>query len=166
MESAGSTDPFVLTVQLIGHLIWPVVLLIFILVFKSKISLLFHSIKKIRFADVEAEFEKREQSFAEKEVSPLNDELDGLLDKIRILEQEVAELKHEPIQDLPDDTEAIKGRIMDALAHGAFRWRSIPKLAALSGSSNDEVLNVLRNEQDVILGQGKSGRQIAKLKSR
>lgn len=166
MESVGSTDSFVLINQLISHLIWPVFILVVIIVFKGKITSLFDSISKIRIADVEAEFEKREQSFAEKEVSPINDEMDGLFEKVNALEKELATLKNEPVPDASTDTVAIKNRIMDALEHGAFRWRSIHKLATLSGAPMDVVLSLLRNDSNVMLGVGKSGRQIAKLKSR
>ena len=68
--------------ELIGHLIWPILILILIFMFKDKISALFSSLRKLRFSDIEAEFDEREKSFAEQEVSPLNDEIDGLVKRI------------------------------------------------------------------------------------
>lgn len=161
-----SNETFNMVNNLIDHIIWPVILLLFIIIFRKKISSLIESIKRLKFADVEAEFDRREKTFAEEEVSPLNDEMDGILERIKLLEVEVAQLRNEPILQENLDDEAVKSRIMDALDKGLKRWRSIQRLATLSGSSKDNVLKILRNEESVVLGQGKSGRQIARLISR
>ncbi len=161
-----NNQTFNLVNDFIGHVIWPVILLLFIATFRGKISTLFESIKRLKFADIEAEFDKREKTFAEEEVSPLNDEMDGIVERIKLLELELAQLRKEPITKEVLDEEAIKSRIMDALEKGLKRWRSIQRLAVLSGANEDEVLKILRNENSVVLGQGKSGRQIARLKNR
>ncbi|MFC2130602.1 hypothetical protein ACFLSQ_04150 [Bacteroidota bacterium] len=162
----NNTGTLSLIIELIGHIIWPLLMIVFILIFKEKISSLFKSIKRLKIADVEAEFEKREKSFAEKEVSPLNDEIDGLVEKINILEKEVADLKHMPVAEESTDNSAIKNRIMDALENGHYRWRSIQKLASLAGASSETVLEILRGDNNVVLGDGKSGRKIARVKNR
>lgn len=154
-------------IDLIGHLIWPTIVLVFILIFRGKILNLFDSLKKLKFSDIEAEFEEREKTFAEQEVSPLNDELDGLIKRIEKLEQASQVKEKEKSADEPKhDEKAIKNKITDALENGPYRWRSIPKLASLSGTTENEVLEILRMDNNVILSMGKSGRRIARMKNK
>ncbi|MFY0627533.1 MAG: hypothetical protein JXR07_14620 [Reichenbachiella sp.] len=159
-------EEFAQFVNLAGHLVWPLVIILFLIIFRSKINELFGSIKKLRISEVEFELDEREKSFAEHEVTPLNDEIDGLFARIKVLKNDLAELRQEPI-DVPIlDQNAIKNRILDALKNGAFRWRSAQKLASLSGSDIETVLEILRKDNSVTLGKGKSGRAIAKMNYR
>jgi hypothetical protein len=47
-----------------------------------------------------------------------------------------------------------------------YRWRSVERLSHLAGVPEADTLNVLRDNPDIVLGMGKSGREIARLKSR
>ncbi|MBC7818428.1 MAG: hypothetical protein IAG10_16195 [Planctomycetaceae bacterium] len=57
-------------------------------------------------------------------------------------------------------------RIKQALASGQYTWRSVERLGVIGGVPESEALDILRADPDVILGVGKSGRQIAKLASK
>jgi hypothetical protein len=57
-------------------------------------------------------------------------------------------------------------RMIDALADPNFEWRSIERIAILGGVSEDEALDILRADSNVIFSIGKSGKRIAKLKTR
>ena len=66
----------------------------------------------------------------------------------------------------PAINDASKERIWAALAEGKWAWRTIDALSAKAGLESSETLAVLRSDSDVVLGRGKSGKQIARLKSR
>jgi hypothetical protein len=53
-----------------------------------------------------------------------------------------------------------------ALEDPRYRWRSIERLSHLVGVPEADALNILRGDPEIVLGMGKSGRQIARLKSR
>ena len=57
-------------------------------------------------------------------------------------------------------------RIIDALSDENWVWRSIERLAVIGGITEDEALDILRRDSNVILGKGKSGRRIARLKTK
>jgi len=59
-----------------------------------------------------------------------------------------------------------KERIWAALAEGKWAWRSIDALSATAGLEPAQTLAILRGGSDIVLGRGKSGKQIARLKSR
>ena len=157
--------------ELIGHLIWPLLLLIFAFLFKGKISLLLNNLKKIKFSDIEAEFNEREKKFAEQDISPLNDEIDGLHQRIAKLEKAILSYTSKTTEKLRGgqsiDEASARNRILDALENNQYRWRSIPKLASISGVSEEEVLEILRKDSNnIVLSKGKSGRRIARLKNK
>lgn len=54
----------------------------------------------------------------------------------------------------------------NAMRDEKFTWRSIKTLASVGGVSESEALSILRNDPDVVLGSGKSGNRLAKLKKR
>ncbi|HXI25413.1 MAG TPA: TIR domain-containing protein [Pyrinomonadaceae bacterium] len=65
------------------------------------------------------------------------------------------------------ESEKIKvDRMKKALRSEKFTWRSIKTLADVGGVLESEALNILRNDPDVVLGSGKSGARLAKLKDR
>ena len=66
----------------------------------------------------------------------------------------------------PEELAAAESRLMEGLNADNFRWRSINRLAAMAAISPDQALRMLRANEHVDLGRGKSGRQIAKLKHR
>jgi hypothetical protein len=53
-----------------------------------------------------------------------------------------------------------------ALNDEGWTWRSIERLAIISGVSEDEALAILRRDANVVFGKGKSGRRIARLKTK
>lgn len=68
--------------------------------------------------------------------------------------------------DGPAINNASKERILAALAEGKWAWRTIDALSTKAGLEPSETLAILRSDSDVVLGRGKSGKQIARLKSR
>ena len=118
---------------LVEHLIWPVLIIIFILAFKEKLSSLFENISRLKISELEAEFENREKDFADEEVSPLADEIDTLRERIESLESQLLPKQHNiSAVDLDKQDDAIRNRILTALEKGAFRWRTIDKLVSIS----------------------------------
>jgi hypothetical protein len=62
---------------------------------------------------------------------------------------------------------AAKDRIYEALHDPAHKWRFIETLAKVSGSTEDEVVELLLQDSKVILSKSKAdGRWIARLKNR
>ena len=62
--------------------------------------------------------------------------------------------------------EKIVDRMKKALRSEKFTWRSIRTLADAGGVLESEALNILRNDPDIVLGTGRSGNRLAKLKDR
>jgi hypothetical protein len=60
----------------------------------------------------------------------------------------------------------IRKRLMDALQHHRFRWRSVDRLAAEAGISQDLTVDLLRADPDVRFSKGKSGKMIVAMRSR
>jgi hypothetical protein len=63
-------------------------------------------------------------------------------------------------------TDPVYERMRKALAEGKWAWRSIERLAAKAGVSEDVALAVLRVHPEIDLSVGRSGRQIARLRAR
>jgi hypothetical protein len=61
---------------------------------------------------------------------------------------------------------AARARLLSALEHPRFRWRSLDALAAAAAVSSDVAADLLRAEASVRFSRGKSGAPIAGLKSR
>lgn len=163
----ASNSTFSLINELIGHIVWPLVIVVFLFLFKGKIVSLFKAIKKLKFSDIEAEFEEREKEFAEQDISPLVDEIDGLNKRIEKLELEYKSLSNtEPIQEECIDDNEVNTLIIGALANGPYRWRSIPKLASISNLTEEQILKILRKDINVVISKGKSGRKIARLRNK
>jgi hypothetical protein len=57
-------------------------------------------------------------------------------------------------------------RMLKALADPAHRFRSIERLSFLGGVSESEAVDLLRGDPEVVFAKGKSGKLIARLKSR
>lgn len=57
-------------------------------------------------------------------------------------------------------------RMKEAMRSEKFMWRSIERLATVGGISESEALSVLQDDPDVVLGKGKSGEKLARLKKR
>jgi hypothetical protein len=83
-------------------------------------------------------------------------------------EAESSKPEEEPIKRNKVDIEnrhqrAAYERMIKALWDENWIWRSIHKLAAIGGVSENEALDILRQDTNVVFGKGKSGRQIAKI---
>jgi nucleotide-binding universal stress UspA family protein len=57
-------------------------------------------------------------------------------------------------------------RMKEALRSEKFTWRSIKTLADAGGVLESEALNIIRNDPEIVLGTGRSGNRLAKLKDR
>jgi hypothetical protein len=57
-------------------------------------------------------------------------------------------------------------RIRQALADGRWAWRSVEALAAKAAITPDETLKLIRADSEIELGRAKSGRTIARLRTR
>ena len=100
----------------------------------------------------------------------IDQELEPIRDDIEALKQSIAtlDIKSESLSKTLSeaDVEKVQEKLLEALNNPKFKWRSIERLAAISGVSESQVLDILRNDPDVRLTIGKSQRQIAGLKSR
>ena len=57
-------------------------------------------------------------------------------------------------------------RMKQALEDPRYRWRSVERLSHIAGVPEADALKILRDDAAIVLGMGKSGREIARLKSR
>lgn len=64
------------------------------------------------------------------------------------------------------DRQGARERIYEALADGKWAWRTVDALAAKAALTAEQTLDLLRRDPEVVLGRGKSGKQIARSKSR
>jgi len=64
------------------------------------------------------------------------------------------------------DQRGTYNRMIEALNDEGWKWRSIEKLAIIGGVSEDEALAILRQDANVVFDKGKSGRRIARLKTK
>ena len=91
--------------------------------------------------------------------------LDDVLKEIKAFENAYVVKLREATRAEDSKERAALARMRNALEESDFTWRSIERLATIGGVSEGEALEILRNEQDIIFGRGKTGDQIAKLKS-
>ena len=56
-------------------------------------------------------------------------------------------------------------RMKQALEDPRYRWRSVERLSHIAGVPEADALKILRDDAAIVLGMGKSGREIARLKS-
>jgi hypothetical protein len=62
--------------------------------------------------------------------------------------------------------EGAREKIRQALAEGKWAWRSVEALAAKAALSSQQTLQILRRDPEIELGRSKSGRSIARLRTR
>jgi hypothetical protein len=89
-----------------------------------------------------------------------------IVEEIKAFETEYAPRLVETTKAETSREQAILNRMKETLREKRFTWRSIQTLAFKGGVTGGEALDILRNDPDVVLGKGKSGNQIAKLKGR
>ncbi|MBV8227936.1 MAG: hypothetical protein JO232_22405 [Verrucomicrobia bacterium] len=126
---------------------------------------------KLKLGKRIAEAKKEIKEEVEQETDPLRDELDAI--KGRSSTPPVEAPKAKPMmtnggsgQGAPTGTTTVTERLKEALADPRYRWRSIERLSHIAGISADEALALFQTDSEVVLGMGKSGNRIARLKLR
>jgi hypothetical protein len=66
----------------------------------------------------------------------------------------------------PDHLQTVKARALSALEDPRYEWRTLDRVATLSGSTADEVRQVLRTDPAVTFGSTRTGDPLLKLKRR
>ena len=108
----------------------------------------------------------------DKELDPIREEIEALKQAIEKIQLNSGAPKSQQIEppatsDLSgEQLDDAKSRIQEALKSGKYRWRSIERLAAIGGVSENQALDILRSDPEVVFSVDKSWRQIARLKSR
>ena len=106
------------------------------------------------------------------ELDPLRDELEMVKAAVAALERSAGAGAAPPVEPpeqgelTPDQALAARERMRTALSSGKYLWRSIERLAIIAAVPESAALDILRADPDVVLGMGKSQRQIARLASR
>ena len=147
---------------------WPFLsfffLILFVLIFRKKV------VGILERGDIQFVWGDRHIKLRE-----LSDGIDGELDPIR---EEIAQLKEtlarlnvtsetEQATELADDQiqQAID-EMMRGLRSPRYRWRTVAQLASMAGVAEPQARQILKSRPDIVLGTGKSGRQIARLRDR
>jgi hypothetical protein len=105
----------------------------------------------------------------DKEFDPIREEIEAIKEMLQSRDKtpESQQIKPLVTNNLSSEQlENARRRIQEALRSGKYRWRSIERLAVIGGISESQTLDILRSDPEVIFSMGKSGRQIARLKSR
>jgi hypothetical protein len=102
----------------------------------------------------------------DEELEPIRDDIETLKRSIGAGSEPTKVSPPVPPREADEDRKQIATRIREGLRSSEFTWRSVERLAAVSGTTESQVLEILRADPDVRLSVGKSGRQIAGLKSR
>lgn len=105
----------------------------------------------------------------DQEIDPIKEEIQELREQIEKLSStsvKGVELMHSSHSLSDDQRKVAESRIIEGLKNHRYRWRSIERLAAISGISESDALDILRSNTDVVLSIGKSKQQIAKLRDR
>jgi hypothetical protein len=108
--------------------------------------------------------EKEVKQKLEQDLDPLRDEVDAV--KAQTLAVPPAADVGGRAPPPPPNQLTAKDRIKRALQDPRYKWRSVERLSYLAGVPEKEALDIVRADDDIVLGKGVSGRQIARLKSR
>jgi hypothetical protein len=91
----------------------------------------------------------------------------SLVAQVNAFEARYAPTLQSQLGPVTDRARAARKRVYDALADPEFEWRTVSKLAVVSGLSDDEVLELLIADSNVVFGRGKkSGERIAQLRTK
>jgi hypothetical protein len=189
--ATGAAEPQIAFVLVERLLDWPFLLFVIlaaaIIVFRDPLK------QALRSGGVTVEWGDRKLTVGEA-VQVIDDDLKETLDdfrtsmerireaegKIETLNAAVAELQSKAegapsvgIESPRTEPAAPQGRerlwrtLEGSLSDARYRWRSTERLAIIAGVSQDEVREILREHPDeVVISRGKSGREIAGLRSR
>jgi hypothetical protein len=106
------------------------------------------------------------------ELDPLRDEIEALKAAVDALKKGAAPGSVPPVEPpgpqplTAEEEEVAREKMLEALSSDDYLWRSVERLAVIAGISQEQAQRLLRADRRVVLGTGKSQRQIARLKSR
>jgi len=159
---------------LLAFLDWPFLLFIFltvfILVFKAKVmGLLERGDIQISWGENRHIKLKELSDGFDQEIDPIKEEIQDLREQIGKLSSVSPQGTKTPFTQHglnKNQRKDAEEKILNALRDHKYRWRSVERLAILSGLSESDALDILRADQDIVLSIGKSKQQIARLKGR
>lgn len=102
----------------------------------------------------------------DEELDPIRDDIEDLKLSIGVRSDAAQVSTGAGATNAAEDRQHIAARIQEELRSSEFSWRSIGRLASAAGTTESQVLQILRADPEVRLSVGKSGRQIAGLKKR
>lgn len=153
--------------DLLAVVLWPAVVIIVLIAFRKLIFAAFSKMKSFRVKDVEAEFYEREKQLTEREIMPLQDEIAGLETRIASLEKKIRELqKEDETEHVEKNPDELRAELKAMLAEGPYRWRSVNKLAMVSGAKPEKLLPILEVEPGIVIQTNRAGKHIVRLESR
>jgi hypothetical protein len=140
--------------------------ILFLLWFRRELRLLFGR-GDILLSWGERSIRLRELSKSlDEELEPIRDDIETLRKSIELTDKKDTVEKALTPSPANEDAEHARSRIRAALASSEYKWRSIDRLAAISGLPESRVLELIRGDPFVRLSVGKSGRRIVGLTSR
>ena len=166
---------FVTHKELLGRLLdWPFLLFIVLLLgavyfrqelrtllSRGDITISWGEGRSIRLHDISEHLDK--------EMDQIRDELDILKEEVHKFHSSssdyVAEQYRAENISQPERDEALS-LMKNSLRHGKWRWRTLERLAIMSGITEQEALVILQGDPEVELGQDKKSHFIAKIKHR
>ncbi len=161
-------DNLTFIAQTMHALAWPASVVAFILLFRKQIAKMLPNITSVGGAGFKAEFDKKADELVATDIAPIQDELDGFREELKAglaamnITTKSTALEPEEPESKPDE-QAVRKRIYHGLQSSPYEWRSIDRLASLSGSTEQQVLDILQPDAKVTLSKSKSGKRIAKV---
>jgi hypothetical protein len=113
---------------------------------------------KIRLLDLSTNLDK--------DLDPIREDIEAIKQSLALRGSPQIEGSNPPDQAIQPRTAAATERILHALITGKYNWRSIERLAAIAGVSEEDAREILSANPNVEFSMGKSGRPIAGLRSR
>ncbi len=106
----------------------------------------------------------------------LDKEMDQIRDELEIVKEAVHKFhstskdyvaeQHRTENMSQEERNEALNQMKDSLKHGRWRWRTLERLAIISGITEKEALTILRGDPEVDLEQDKKSNYIAKIKHR
>lgn len=107
--------------------------------------------------------EQLNESFA-----PVSDDIEDLKQRLTALEESTNIAQPDNVKEIlsAQEIESAKERMLSALEHKKYRWRSIERLSSIANITVAQASEILRSMQEVVFSRGKSKRTIIRLASR
>lgn len=157
---------------------WPflcfIVLILFVVFFRKQLQgVLNRGDITITWGSKSIQLKELSDNFDE-ELDPIREDIKQIKAQISLLENKKGVVeqvnyllkKDDSSEEVQERKKSALQKMKDALLDGEFRWRSIERLASIAAITENEAVDFLRSDREVIFSVGKSGRQIARLKSR